>query len=100
VHYIDTSAIRDRDRLHLFVTNRSLTESARVRLEISDASIVGRESAEILTCSDQKSANSFEQPHTVVSSPFDGVTIENGDAIVNMAPLSLAALTLRLRGVG
>ncbi|MEP6896054.1 MAG: alpha-L-arabinofuranosidase C-terminal domain-containing protein, partial [Chloroflexota bacterium] len=65
--YIDTSAIMDGDRLQLFAVNRSPTESAPIRVQIADRSILSLEDAELLTGPDSKAANSFEQPDVIKS---------------------------------
>lgn len=91
--YVDASAILDGDRLHVFLTNRSLVESAPVTLTLADRSIGKLESAELLTGPDPKSANSFERPDVIKSSPYDTVAIKNGIAELKLPPLSVVAST-------
>jgi alpha-N-arabinofuranosidase len=95
-HYIDTSAILGEDKLHVFATNRSLHEPAIVHVDLADRPVVVLDSAELLTGSDAKAANSFEQPDVVRVQPFDDVSIADGKAVVELPPLSVAAMTFRL----
>ena len=92
-NYIDSSAILNDNRLHVFVTNRSVTEPASVRVELADRTIVALESAELLTGPDTQAANSFEQPDVVKARPFADVKITEGVAVLELPPLSVAALT-------
>lgn len=100
VHTVDCSAIYDGPgaRLHVFLINRSLTESAPVRVELGSRAIVGLESGEVLTGPDPQAANSFERPDVVKSCPFDEVRVVSGQVVTDLPPLSVVALTLRLEG--
>ncbi|MCX6027908.1 MAG: alpha-N-arabinofuranosidase [Chloroflexi bacterium] len=94
--FVDASAILDAGRLHVFATNRSLDAAAPLCVTLADRTIAGLESAEILTGSDPKAANSFEQPDVIRSEPFAGVRVKDGAAELALPPLSVAALTFRL----
>jgi len=100
VHIIDASAILDVSpdghRLHLFTTNRSLDEAAIVRLTVADRDVAALEEAELLTAPEAKASNSFEQPDKVKTQPLEGARIANGQAEVELAPLSVAAMTFLL----
>lgn len=91
---IDASAIRDRNRLHVFATNRSLTDSAPVVVDLADGEIDSVVDAEILTGGDPKLANAFDDPERVVSAAFDGVEVKDGKASLALPPLSFCAMTL------
>jgi len=93
VHYIDTSAILNDNRLHVFASNRSLHEPASVRIKLADRAIVALDSAELLTGPDAKAANSFEQPDVVRARSFAGVQITGGETSLELPPLSVAAMT-------
>ncbi len=97
VHTVDASAILGDDRLHVFLTNRSLDEVAPVRVALADRTITALESAEILTGPGPKAANSFEQPDVVVARPFTGINVAGGQATLELPPLSFAALTLKVK---
>jgi alpha-N-arabinofuranosidase len=100
VHVIDASAIVDGDRLHVFTTNRHVRERARVDIRLGDRSITAIDSSELLTGPDAKAANTFEQPHSVVSCSLDDagaeVKFSGGGASLGLPPLSLAATTFRM----
>lgn len=96
VTYIDTSAILNDDKLHVFTTNRSLTEAMTVQIRVADQSIDALDSAEILTGPEPKAMNSFEQPNLIQARPFQAVKITDGKATVTLPPLSVAAMTFRL----
>jgi alpha-L-arabinofuranosidase len=99
VPYIDASAILDGDRLHVFATNRSLDESAQVRVHVADREIVALESAESLTGPDAKAANSFERPDVIKAEPFEDVRLVGGLAVLQLPRLCVTALTFRLAQV-
>ena len=97
VNTVDASVILDEDSLSVFLTNRSLDESAEVVVDVADRNIAALKSGEIVTGPDAKAANSFEQPDVVTVQTFDGVAITNGAARAKLPPLSFAAVTFRLR---
>jgi alpha-N-arabinofuranosidase len=94
--YVDTSSILSGDLLHLFVTNRHLKEHSTVRVGLADRPIAVLDSAEVLTGPGAKSANSFVEPNLVSSRPFEDVRITDGQAVANLPPLSVAAMSFRL----
>lgn len=94
--YIDTSAILSGDRLHLFVVNRSLIESAPIQVYLADRSILALENAEILTSPDAKSSNSFEQPDIVKAHAWTEARVNKGQAVFELPPLAVLATTWRL----
>ncbi len=96
VHYVDTSAVLDGDRLHVFVSNRSLAEAAPLRIAVADCDIVGASQCEIVTGPDAKAENSWEAPDRIVAEPFDDVRVGGGGAEVHLPPLCVAALTFEL----
>jgi alpha-N-arabinofuranosidase len=96
VAVIDASAILDAQKLHVFAVNRSVDEPAAVHVNLADREIAAMENAELLTGPDAKAANSFEQPSLIRAQPFDGVSIADGKATVELPPLSIAAMTFRL----
>ena len=94
---IDSSAILNGDKLHVFVTNRSLTETAPLEVHLADGQLTALESGEMLTGPAADSANTFEQPHLIVPQPVSAIEILNGAAAFELHPLSVAALTFRLQ---
>jgi alpha-N-arabinofuranosidase len=93
VHFVDTSAILNGGRLSLFLTNRSLDEQAQVRVRLLDAALATVESAELLTGPGPQAANSFEQPSIIRTVPFDDILLKDGEALLRLPPLSVAAVT-------
>jgi alpha-N-arabinofuranosidase len=96
VHYMDASAILNSNQLHVFITNRNLDELARVQIHIADQNIVTLDNAETLTGPDAKASNSFEQPDIIQPGPFSECRIVNGQAEMDLPPLSITAITFRL----
>ena len=96
VHDIDVSAILGDGCLHLFLTNRNLTEPVSIEIALLDRAIVANRDAELLSGPDPKAANSFEEPDVVCAAPFEGVRIVDGRATCELPALSFAALTLEL----
>jgi alpha-L-arabinofuranosidase len=94
--FVDASAILNGDRLHLFLTNRSLETPMSVHIRLADGIITALESGEALTGPDPKAFNTFEQPTLVVAHSVDGAHIANGTATIDLPPLSFTALTLGL----
>jgi alpha-N-arabinofuranosidase len=97
VPYVDTSVILDGDRLQVFAVNRSLTESAPIEIHLADRSILSLECAELLTGPDAGAANSFESPHVIQAINWQEADAINGQAVFELPPLSLAAMTWRLQ---
>ncbi|HVO72331.1 MAG TPA: alpha-L-arabinofuranosidase C-terminal domain-containing protein [Aggregatilineaceae bacterium] len=93
VNYVDTSAILNHDRLNVFLTNRSLDESASVYIDVADQALSSLDSSEIVSGPDANAANSFECPDVIQSRPFAQVRISQGQAAVELPPLSVAAMT-------
>jgi len=75
--------------------NRSTMEGAPLRVARLDRPIHSVASAELLTGSDAKAANSFERPDVVTPRPFGDVAVRDGAASFELPPLSLLALSLR-----
>ena len=96
VFYLDTSAILNEDKLHIFMTNRSLAEAMPVQVNIADKSIIALDSAEILTGPDPYAVNSLEHPHLIQPRSFQAVKTSAGLACVTLPPLSVAAMTFQL----
>lgn len=92
--YIDASAILDDGTLHFFATNRSESEDAEIRVKVADAVITSIESAELLSGSDPKAANSFENPNVIISQSFDDINVNNGQMICKLPSLSFTAVTV------
>ncbi len=93
VDTIDTSAILGEGVLHTFLVNRSQDETAEVEIGFPGGNLTGVQSAEVVTGPNADAKNTFEQPDLIRNRPLEGVTVQNGGAVVQMPPLSLAAIT-------
>ena len=98
VHTVDSSAILAGDRLHVFASNRSLESAAPLRVVLAGRPLQSLESAEIVSGSDPKAANSFDAPDLIRAAPLADVRIEAGGAVAELPPLSVVAMTFRLEG--
>jgi len=96
VPFIDSSAILDGSRLHVFATNRSPSEAAIVTVDVTQRQILVLESAEILIGPSAKAANSYENPDLIKSQPFAQVDLREGKVYFMLPPLPFAALTLQV----
>jgi len=93
---LDTSAVINGPRVHVFITNRCPDGPMEVAVDVSDGDIAALESAELLTGPDPKAGNTFDNPNVVRAEPWRDVIIKTGRAIFRMPPLSFAACTFRL----
>jgi alpha-L-arabinofuranosidase len=96
VNYIDTSAIRGDGVLHVFLTNRSSSESAAVDVEYPGGTITGCQSAEIVSGPTPTTTNTYAQPNLVTSQPLTTVQVAGGKASLTLPPLSVAAVTFKV----
>jgi alpha-L-arabinofuranosidase len=92
---VDSSAILNDDHLHVFATNRSLDEATHVEVNLADGQIIALENGELLTGPAPEAANRFELPQTISPQAFTTVEFVNGQAVFELPPLSLVALTFR-----
>ncbi len=93
---IDASVILDDDKLHCFLVNRSMTDAQMVQILVADTAVSNLINGELLTGPDAQAANSWEAKNVVGKRPFSDIQIQNGRAAVELPPLSMAALTLKL----
>ena len=93
VNEIDTSAILGDGVLHVFLINRSLSETAEVWIDYAGEKILSVQSAEVIHGSGPKDMNTFERPDNIVSQPLRGVAVRDGKALVHLPALSAAAVT-------
>jgi alpha-N-arabinofuranosidase len=94
---IDCSAVLDGNRLSVFATNRSLDETAQVKVAVADREVARLIDGELLRGSDPKAENTFERQNLVRSIPFSDARCDGGSAALDLPPLSFAAVTLELR---
>lgn len=96
VPVIDASAIQNEDKLHLFLTNRSMDEEIEVKVAIADRTVVEALDAEMLTGPNATAANSFEDLEVIKPTAMEDIRCDRGQATFVLPPLSFSALTLRL----
>jgi alpha-L-arabinofuranosidase len=96
VPFVDASAIQDGTTLHVFAVNRSIDQTAPLRVEIAGAVVQALANAELLTGPGAKAANTFDAEPLVAPVPFDEVRVKDGDATLDLPPLSFVAATLQL----
>jgi len=98
VSEIDASAVLGDGKLNVFATNRSLSEPAEVRVRLAGHKLDRVESAEVLTGTDPKAANSYEDPNAIVARPFGAIVLSEDEAVCTLPPLSFAAITFIVGG--
>ena len=96
VNNIDTSAILGDGVLHSFMSNRSLTESATVEINVPGGALKGVDSAEVVTGPDADAKNTYEKPDLVTAQPLKAVEVRDGKATVTLPPLSVAAVSFKI----
>jgi alpha-N-arabinofuranosidase len=96
VNYLDASAILHGKQLHVFATNRSQEEHMDLSLAVAGATPARVVDAEIVTGSDPKATNTFEQPNQVTRQPFGDVSLVKANAVLAIPPLSVVAATVEL----
>lgn len=97
VNDIDTSAILGDGVLNVFVINRNLEETAQVDIQYPGGEITAVESAEIVTGDNPNNCNTYEQPNLITSRPFSAAIIQDSAARLEIPPLSVVAVTLRVK---
>jgi alpha-N-arabinofuranosidase len=96
VNYLDASAILGDGVLHAFLINRSLSELAEVEIDAGGNTIASVLSAEVVKGSHPKDCNTYEHPRSITSQPLQTAAITDGKAIVQLPPLSFAAVTFNV----
>ena len=93
VHNIDTSAILGNGVLHIFLVNRSTDESAIIQIATTGIQIKSVRSADLVTGPSASAANTFDTPNTIGRQQFSNIKLIDEKAIVQMPPLSIAAIS-------
>ena len=96
VQTVDASVILGEGRLQVFAVNRSQDEAAPLQITLLDGAISGLESGEVLSGTDPKAVNTFEQPDLVRPQSLQDVRIVGGRAGVVLPPLSVTAMTFTI----
>lgn len=93
VHNIDASAILGSDVLHIFLVNRSIEQSASIQIAITGVQIKSLRSADLVTGPSASAANTFEKPNTIGRQQFRNINLVDEKAVVELPPLSVAAIS-------
>jgi alpha-N-arabinofuranosidase len=96
VNYIDTSAILGEEVLHVFLTNRNISEAAEVEIDHAGEKIEALLSAEVVYGSNPKDRNTYGNPHKIISQPLQTGVVMDGKAVIHLPPLSFAAVTFKV----
>ena len=96
VNDLDASAILNGDQLSVFLVNRNLEQSMDVQVRLGDARVKDVVSADFVTGTDPKAANTFENKQRISSCDHDDILIRDGVAIISLPPMTVYAGTLRL----
>jgi alpha-N-arabinofuranosidase len=93
VHTVDTSAILGKDALHTFLVNRSTDETAIVQIAPAGIQLKSVQSAELVTGPSAGTCNTFEKPHAICNQAFGNITLDDGNAVVQLPPLAVVAIS-------
>jgi alpha-L-arabinofuranosidase len=96
VHTVDTSAILDKDLLHSFLVNRSIDEPATVELTTAGIWLKSLQSADLVTGPSPDARNTFDNPKAVHSQKVSSIKLTDHNAIIQLPPLSVAAISFNL----
>ncbi|MFT4280918.1 alpha-N-arabinofuranosidase [Microbacterium sp.] len=98
---INAVATVDDAGLSLFLVNRSLEESAEVRIDVAGHAAAGFEVAEshLLHDADRYAVNTLDDPDRVAPRPLPGVDLSDGVLSATLPPVSWAAVRLTPRPV-
>ena len=93
VHTVDTGAILGNDVLHTFLINRNTDEAATIQIAPAGIQLKSIQSAELVTGPSADARNTIEQPNTICNQVFRDIQLDNGNAVVQLPPLSVAAIS-------
>jgi alpha-N-arabinofuranosidase len=95
---LDVSASYDNEtqRGAIFLVNRGLTEVVVTDLIWQNGKTIQAGEAWQLAGSDTKETNSWEEPNRLIANPISSPTVIDGQATIQLPPLSFTAVTFRL----
>jgi alpha-N-arabinofuranosidase len=85
---VDNALVLNGNILEVFLTNRSVDDSAEVEVRPAHIKIQEVKTARVLTGSDPKAENSFEKPHQIEPQEITEIQVREGVATVEIPPLS------------
>jgi len=93
VHFVDASAILGEHVLHVFLVNRHTSETATIELSPAGIPLQSIRSAEVVTGPSAKTRNTFAEPVAVCNRKLDSISLKDGNAILQLPALSIAAIS-------
>jgi len=96
VHTIDTSAVLGNGVLHTFLVNRSTDESTTIQIAAAGVQIKSIKSAELVTGPSAAASNTFDKPNTICNQKLRNIKLDDGKAVIQMPPLSVAAISFHI----
>ena len=96
VPFLDSAAIINDDELKVFAVNRNLTEAMDLTIACADRPSIALNDGELLSHSDLKAENTWENPDQVNTTSLKDIALTDGRARIELPPQSFAALSLQL----
>jgi alpha-L-arabinofuranosidase len=96
VNTIDTSAILGNSELHIFLVNRSATETATVEIAPAGIRFKSIRSAKLVTGASATTYNTFEQPDMIRNHRLNNIKLSDQKATIQLPPLCVAAITFEI----
>ena len=93
---IDHAAILNGDRLSVFLVNKDPVNASLVRIKAPSHRVVGVEDGMMISGTDPKQENTFEEPDAVGPTEFAAWRLDDGLAEMELPPLSFVRAVLRL----
>jgi alpha-N-arabinofuranosidase len=94
---LDVSAsLADDGSLAVFVVNRSTTDATDLHVRLSDAKVTEILGLDVLSGTDPKAANTWEQPNLVAPTPGSAQLTDGGGISLSIPALGFAALRARV----
>jgi alpha-N-arabinofuranosidase len=93
---LDVTAIAGDGLLHVFATNRDLTDPAPLQADLRGLTLTGVRDAEVLTGPHARARNTWEHRDVVRARSFHDATVTPTGAEALLPPLSVTAITFEL----
>jgi alpha-N-arabinofuranosidase len=82
--------------LAVFVVNRSLTDATALDIRLADAKVTEIVGVDVLTGTDPRAANSWEQPNLIVPTSGSAQLTDDGNVTLNVPALGFAVLRAKI----
>jgi len=94
--YVDTAVVLGGDTFQVFLSNRNMDEAAEVEIRPAHMQIEKKRAARVLTGTDPKAENSFDNPHRIEPQVLTDLRVKGGTATVEIPPLAFAAISFQV----